>query len=379
MNGDAMEHERVSQLLSELKTFYINAHFSNCAEILQEFHNNFYISENEKTFPVAFVLIVHKNAQQILRFLKIIYRPQNLYCIHPDTRSGPNFTETFKLISDCLPNVFVTSHVHGVDYNKPHTIFQAQMSCFKDLEAHPHKWHYVINLCGRELPLKTNRHLVQSLRNMNGTSVLSPQTIDTFIMKDTFSRAILFNAARRKKTSFSKLTIQDFGRNNPFLKSHNLKIYKSMAYNALSRPFVHYILNDHTMQLLRQWIVKFCQTPEEFFYAMAFMMPGAPGGNSSQTPSSDKENITHVFQTRWKHDQKSHEYVPGETCLGKTVHGICILNSAELPRVYYAMKANNNYWFFNKYFMEEDHIVIDCVEEELIHTNRHEFAHDHPS
>jgi hypothetical protein len=374
MNGDAMELERVNQLLNALNTFYINANFSNCAEISEEFYNNFYISESEKTFPVAYTLIVHTNAQQILRFLKTIYRPQNLYCIHPDTRSGPTFTETFLRISDCLPNVFVPSHVHGVDYNKPHTIFQAQMSCFKDLEAHPHKWHYVINLCGRELPLKTNRHLVQSLRNMDGASVVSPYRIDNFTLKTIFSRSMLSDSARRTKSHLSKLSLEDVEKGNHFLKSHNLKIYKSMAYNALSRPFVHYILNDHTMQLLRQWIVKFCQTPEEFFYAMAFMMPGAPGGNSSQTPSSDKENITRVFLTHWKHINTSREYVPGETCLGKTVHQICILNSAELPQVYYAMK-----WFFNKYFMEEDHIVIDCVEEELIHTNRHEFAHDHPS
>ena len=377
MNGDAMELERVNQLLNALNTFYINANFSNCAEISEEFYNNFYISESEKTFPVAYTLIVHTNAQQILRFLKTIYRPQNLYCIHPDTRSGPIFTETFKLISHCLPNVFVPSQVHGVDYYKPHTIFQAQMSCFKDLETHSHKWRYVINLCGRELPLKTNRHLVQSLRNMDGASVVSPYRIDDFRLKTTFSESVRFDTARRMKSTVSELTVKDFENNNDFLGRHSLKIYKSMAYNALSRPFVHYVLNDRTMQLFRQWIVKYCQTPEEFFYAMAFMMPGAPGGNSSRIPSSDKENITRVFQTHWKHDQKSHEYVPGETCLGKTVHEICILNSAELPRVYYAMKANH--WFFNKYFMEEDHIVMDCVEEELIRRNRQEFAHGHLS
>ena len=192
MNGDAMELEEVNQILSENITFYINSNFSNCAEISRELYDNFYISESESNFPIAYALVVHTNAQQTLRFLKAIYRPQNLYCIHPDPRSGPNFTEIFRHIAHCIPNVFLPSELHKVDYYKPHTIFEAQMSCFKDLEAHPHKWRYVINLCSRELPLKTNHHIIECLRNMNGTSVLSPYPIDTFTLKDTFTKKSAF-------------------------------------------------------------------------------------------------------------------------------------------------------------------------------------------
>ena len=125
-------------------------------------------SKHEKTFPIAFALIVHTNAQQTLRFLETIYRPQSIYCIHPDPRSGEDFTNTFKLLSQCLSNVFVSSHIQRVNYTNSSTIFEAQMSCFRDLEAYPYrKWHYVINLCSRELPLKTNRYIVEGLRKMN--------------------------------------------------------------------------------------------------------------------------------------------------------------------------------------------------------------------
>ena len=375
MNGDAMELERVNQLLEEINTFYINANYSNCAEITQEFYNNFYISESEKTFPIAFALVVHKNAQQTLRFLKTIYRPQNLYCIHPDQRSGPEFTEIFKHIAHCLPNVFLPSELHGVNYYRPKTIFEAQMSCFRDLEEQPHKWRYVINLCSRELPLKTNHHIIECLRNMNGTSVISPYRIDNYTVNLIFSKSMLAALPKRIKSPLSNLSSEDLEKENNFLKNHSLKIYKSMAYNALSRSFVQYFLHDHTMQTFREWIVTNCRTPEEYFYAMAFMIPGVPGGDSSQTPSSNKVNITRVFQTHWKHKNTSHDFSPGETCLGTAVHEICILNSAELPRVYYAMKSNN--WFFNKYFMEEDHVVMDCVEEELVRRNKQEFTQFH--
>ena len=148
-----------------------------------------------------------------------------------------------------------------------------------------------------------------------------------------------------------------------------------MAYNALSRSFVHYILQNETMQLFKQWILENCHVPEEHFYATAYMMPGAPGGYHSQPLPRATENIPQMFKTNWKHLKYSPHYVPGEECSsGKVVHEVCILNSAELPRIKHAMKRD--VWFFNKYFLEDDHVVMDCVEEELVRSNRLEFAHD---
>ena len=65
----------------------------SCDEIRKEFHNNFYVSEMEKDFPIAFIVVVYKAAGQILQLLKSIYRPHNLYCIHPDARQGTDFKD----------------------------------------------------------------------------------------------------------------------------------------------------------------------------------------------------------------------------------------------------------------------------------------------
>ena len=128
----------------------------SCEEISHEFENSFYVSETEKEFPIAYIFVVYTNAGQVLRLLKSIYRPQNLYCIHPDTKQGQGFASFFKAIAKCLDNVFVASKPIRVYYGH-HSIMDSQLHCMQDLVKYPEtRWKYVINLCGREVPVKTN-------------------------------------------------------------------------------------------------------------------------------------------------------------------------------------------------------------------------------
>ena len=147
----------------------------SCEEIKSDFENNFYISKTEEDFPIVYIFVVYTNAGQILRLLKEIYRPHNLYCIHPDARQGKEFLSYFTAIAKCLDNVFVVSNPVKVYYVHI-SITDAQLNCMQDLEKYPTTiWKYVINLCGREIHLKTNREIVQSLIKLNGYTALNLQ------------------------------------------------------------------------------------------------------------------------------------------------------------------------------------------------------------
>ena len=67
-------------------------------------------------------------------------------------------------------------------------------------------------------------------------------------------------------------------------------------------------------------------------------------------------------------------------CSGDIVHDICIINSGDLHRIrrrlMYNPEANHQTFFFNKYFIERDRVVIDCVEQELLRRNREEHHTD---
>ena len=58
--------------------------------------HNFYIPDTEWEFPLAFAIAFHDSPQQIVRFLKVIYRPLNIYCLHPDGKwdyGAPKWTK----------------------------------------------------------------------------------------------------------------------------------------------------------------------------------------------------------------------------------------------------------------------------------------------
>ena len=40
------------------------------------------ITEFERRFPIAFSILTYDNVEQFERFFRVIYRPQNVYCIH---------------------------------------------------------------------------------------------------------------------------------------------------------------------------------------------------------------------------------------------------------------------------------------------------------
>ena len=409
MNGDKAELKRVSNLLSEKNNTKTNTsalYNTNCSQIKEEFINNFYTSEVERMFPIAFTLVVHKNAQQTVRFLKAIYRPHNLYCIHPDPNSGEDFREVFKLLSQCLSNVFLPAHIHNVTYDTQSTIFEAQLCCLRELEKRPSKWYYVINLCSRELPLKTNRFIVESLRALNGTSIVRPHPVNKHTLLERFPKIKIASSEqtslrlakkcpRRNNTAASrstkctkmtnitaKMSYNQTAERPPVTQVlpeqySNLTFYKSMAYNALSHQFVHFFLNNYTTQVLLQWMIENVHIPEEHFYATVFMMPAAPGGFYSVATPSNVRSLPQVYKSVWKHDYSSPYYDPHEQCASNyTVHQVCILTSAHMPQIKQVMKFN--IWFFNKYFMEDDHVVMDCVEKELVRNNKQEFTRDYP-
>ena len=64
-------------------------------------------------------------------------------------------------------------------------------------------------------------------------------------------------------------------------------------------------------------------------------------------------------------------------CSGQEVHHICVVNSGDLHRLKYKPETNvRDTFFHNKFFLEKDQTVIDCIEKELVHRNSIEFQED---
>ena len=90
------------------------------------------LSQEEEKFPLAYSIVVHKDAGQVERLLRAIYRPQNSYCIHIDVKATTNFFLALQNLADCFPNVFVSKKREDVIYTH-FSRLQADLNCMEVL------------------------------------------------------------------------------------------------------------------------------------------------------------------------------------------------------------------------------------------------------
>ena len=336
-----------------------SASMSNCSNVVEEFSNNFYVSPEELKFPLAFSFIVYTNTEQIVRLLKAIYRPHNLYCIHPDASKGEEFAEVFRRLSSCLDNVFVATSLQKVNYDYAATIIDAQLNCLRDFMKFPtQRWKYVINICGRELPAMSNREMVKSLMKLNGVSAIQTTEVrgSSYEMKERLTWKLEFN----KNTGHSYRSGVRLGK-----LPHGIKAYKSMAYIAASRAFARFVLSSKVAKDLYEYM-KGVKASDEHFYPSLYHHPGTPGGYNPHI------QVPIVDQYKWMNSNKE-----PNICAGEVFHFICIVSIGELPYIHSTIeKPSLDVFFFNKYFMEKDHVVMDCMEERLLQQNLLEYRQD---
>ncbi len=356
--GDNLESTRVNNNLQKwLKTFkqqmYSNKAYHsllqqsrNCSRLKGTLNNNLYNTKLERDFPIAYVFLVYESPLQFLRLFKILYKPQNSYCIHADRKSP--FREFYDNIIKCFDNVIAPTKQFDVQWAK-YTMLEAQVQCFTDLvnlreiQTEERKWKYVVNLCGKELPLHSTKEMVQMIQSMKGTSSIVTWPIP--------------------KTEW--MTMKRFKRHTiPF----NLTLYKSMAYNALSADFTTFMVtNFRARNLLR--FFKDVVVPEEHFYSVLFHMPGVPGSYSPDIPDEGYFEVSHYF---WR-SNRAEKALP---CFGSTIHMICIVTHSDLPRIMRETNNGDTSLFQNKYFMEKNHVVMDCMEEMIVAKNKLEYEED---
>ena len=362
--GSQAEVYNVRQQLKMWKNEESDAQFvqrmSSCANVVEEFSNNFYVSSEEKDFPLAFIFVVYTNARQVVRLLKAIYRPHNLYCIHPDARQGEEFARVFRQISKCLDNVFVASKLERVYYGH-HSIMDAQLSCMKDLLVRysTSRWKYAINVCGREVPMKTNREIVSSLKKLNGYSALGD------------ARRVLPYTWRQRFQYKTVLTRKGVWKTRKKMgpPPSGIRLYKSLTFIAASRQFASYMLTSKKAIAFRNYL-RPVYIPEEHFYASLYMLPEAPGGR----PVDKSVKVPIVNDVVWLSSRwaKTHRW---NLCHGLDVHSVCVLDCYDLHTIF---NYESNTFFFNKYFMEKDHIIMECAEEKLMQRNMQEYKIDCP-
>lgn len=328
-----------------------------------EFYHTSFISETEKDFPVAFEMLIHYKkgrAEQYLRLLKYLYRPHNTYCIHIDKKAPHWWKNAIHKFAACFDNIIIANNSINVQYATT-SILYAHLSCLKDLERSTRPWNYAITLHTTELPLVTNREIIDELIKMNGSNIIDKGIDATDPAYPEINKWITYKvkwSARRKKIYLSREKLGPV--------PHNLPVYKSAAAaeSALTRDFVKFILTDKRGQQFLRYL-KDVKSGVEFYFPTMNRLPDAPGGLHTVT-----RNMPHTVYREWI------TFKNREVCIGQHfVHEICIASVMDLPRLREASE-NMKWWFYNKYLYEYDNIVMDCMEMLLLERRLKEYDRD---
>lgn len=321
---------------------------SDCASFLKaRGYEEVPVQELEKSFPLAYSLVVHKNAPMVERILRAIYAPHNVYCIHYDLKSPPAFRKAVDNLAGCLHNVFVASQLESVEYAHISRL-KADLNCLSDLLRSEVEWKYVINLCGQDFPLRTNYELVAELKRLNGSNMLESSRPSELKKQRFLFQHQLRNAPyeyRRipVKTSLSKAP-----------PPRAIQVFIGSAYFVLSRDFVAHVQHSELAQDFLAWSAD-TYSPDEHFWATLVRVPGVPGHiPRSQPDVSDLQSKTRLV--KWN-------YLEGNlypACTGTHLRSVCIYGAAELRWL-----LGFGHWFANKFDPKVDPVLVKCLEEKL--------------
>ena len=180
------------------------------------------VTQDELDFPLAYEILTYRHAEQVHRLLKILYRPQNFYCIHIDKKSSIEYKRAIQSIASCFENVKISSKSEDMQWSGV-SILQANLNCFEELYNMSTKWKYLFTMAGDEFPLKTNYEMVRILNVYNGIN-------DVQILNSHHERYSMLEPP-----------------------PHNYSIRKGSNSAVLSREFVGYVLKNDKVQDLIRW------------------------------------------------------------------------------------------------------------------------------
>ncbi|XP_029300899.1 beta-1,3-galactosyl-O-glycosyl-glycoprotein beta-1,6-N-acetylglucosaminyltransferase 4-like [Cottoperca gobio] len=321
---------------------------SNCPLFIKSRgYDDVCVSDEERDFPLAYSLVVHKSAWMIERLIKALYSPSNIYCIHYDHKSSALFISAVEGLARCLPNVFIASKRESVFYASISRL-KADLNCLSDLLEPEVQWKYVINLCGQDFPLRSNIELMSELKELNGANMLETSRPS----EQKKQRFTFHHELKDASFEYQKLPVKTKNKKTP--PPHGIEMFSGNAYFVLSRDFVEHIDSSAVVKDFLAWSED-TYSPDEHFWATLVRLPGVPG----EVPRSQPDITDLMSKTRlvkWQYLEEK-IYPP---CSGGHVRSVCIFGAAELRWL-----LNYGHWFANKFDPKVDPILIQCLEEKL--------------
>ncbi|XP_034031509.1 beta-1,3-galactosyl-O-glycosyl-glycoprotein beta-1,6-N-acetylglucosaminyltransferase 3 [Thalassophryne amazonica] len=301
------------------------------------------LSEEENNFPLAFSMVIHEQIEMFERLLRAIYAPQNIYCVHVDQKSTEDYKNAVKAIISCFPNVFMASKLERVVYASWSRV-QADLNCMKDLLSSQVQWRYLLNTCGTDFPLKTNREMVQVLKTLKGRNSMETEVTNSYKKGRWEYHHNVTNTVERTNEKKSPPPISS-------------PMFSGNAYFVVTRDFVRHVLEDIEVQKFLEW-EKDTYSPDEHMWATLQRMPDVPGSVPANSKYDESDMLAIARAVKWSYlTGNVRNGAPYPPCTGTYRRAICVYGAGDLPWL-----LKQHHLFANKFDPEIDDVAIRCLE-----------------
>ncbi|XP_034031510.1 beta-1,3-galactosyl-O-glycosyl-glycoprotein beta-1,6-N-acetylglucosaminyltransferase 3-like [Thalassophryne amazonica] len=325
------------------ETFYLNI-TRDCQNYIE---NRGFITEplskEEKDFPIAYSMVIHEQIEMFERLLRAIYTPQNIYCVHVDQKSTENYKNAVKAIISCFPNVFMASKLERVVYASWSRV-QADLNCMKDLLSSHVQWRYLLNTCGTDFPLKTNREMVKALKALKGRNSMATGVPSKHLTARWDYHYIVTDFIMGTGTRKSPPPITS-------------PMYAGNAYIVVTRDFVRHVLQDKDVQKFVEW-EKDTYSPDEHMWATLQRMANVPGSMPASNKYDESEVQAIARMVKWGGlggDVKNGASYP--ECTGIYRRGVCVYGIGDISWL-----LKQHHLLANKFDPLVDDVAIRCLE-----------------
>ncbi|KFP90432.1 N-acetyllactosaminide beta-1,6-N-acetylglucosaminyl-transferase, isoform C, partial [Apaloderma vittatum] len=295
------------------------------------------LSAEEAAFPIAYVMTLHKEFETFERLFRAVYMPQNIYCVHVDAKAPASFHRAVRRLLGCFPNAFLALRAERVVYGGASRL-RADLHCMRDLLASAVPWRYLLNTCGQDFPLKTNREIVRLLKSLGG------KNITPGVLPPPHVTARTKYVHREQLYSLFSFMLGTFMPKAP--PPHNLTLYFGSAYVAVTRPFVEFVLQDQRATDLLAWSED-TYSPDEHFWVTLNRIPGVPGSMPNASWEGDLKAV------KWIDMEEKHGGCHGS----HYVRGICVYGTGDLKWLF-----NSTSMFANKFELKTYPPTVECLE-----------------
>jgi hypothetical protein len=185
----------------------------------------------------AFLILAHKNPEQVNRLIKSLDHPSASVYVHTDKKSGWPKEITDSSATRIKNNVAV--------YWGDYTPVEATLNGMKEIIAHQRDFDYFILLSGQDYPIKPIDELLQFLKENKGKEFIEHTPVNDQGWKEAMSRYQYYHYRRNKNFWMWMLFagVRCFMKLTGFKRTAPMPIYAGSQWFTISRKACEYILD----------------------------------------------------------------------------------------------------------------------------------------